>query len=811
MAKSLEEHLYRSAQTKEEYLDPLTLKKRLQLIAHGLELHRSTSSTSEKTDQNANNNSITDPSSNTVPSESQQLQQFLEMQGNNIISQGSGMPQGTSMSGMVGGNISAPFPRCGVGMDDNSNSTNEQMAAQKKKVIRQQQQRLLLLRHASKCKEGPNCKTKFCKQMMTLWKHMKKCRDKNCETSHCLSSRMVLNHYRICKSQGRTETCEVCGPVMIQIHRQEQEGNMDSSDPLAAKPDPGLSNNAMPQIFVQQPPSDAEAMQQQAMQQLYQKQHKAIQQNHQMPNMMGIQNNLDSLQGLGNSLQNDGLQALQQAQNPQVDSNVQEKLQQQQQVLRHLQKQQASLLEQQKQLQEQQQNLKDPGTEQGQQLQAQHHLLQQLQRRCQQQQAFIQQELLLAMNGIQQGGQANQQMGNNRQNSQQNQQAQQIPIVRQASTSSQNQDQSQLQAQMQALSQSHMEALNNNKDNSGMNQMGDMQSQIQNQMLQVQSTNQDQLQETLMQQALGEQGGMLDQQQSTPQQPQQQNDPEPAVSGSPSDTFDNIAEQLDTSEKSASKPAEVAPKARPVPSVSRGKGARSRGGKGKRLRDIADDLLPAGSAAAVRAGASINLPSAEVGADSVHSKKRSAGEMGEDAIEESSSKTPKTDFGLLGGPDGQGSTNVGEGEDSSEDGKVADNESNASLPESMTKGFVEQNLMLLHKGLHLTSRTIAHKCLPIVQQLIDDSFGWVFRDAVDPVVFGLPDYFEVVKNPMHLLLIKKKLENAVYTDMASFERDVMLVFENSILYNGKDSEVGQLAHTMIGVFEKEYKKVCEGM
>jgi hypothetical protein len=117
----------------------------------------------------------------------------------------------------------------------------------------------------------------------------------------------------------------------------------------------------------------------------------------------------------------------------------------------------------------------------------------------------------------------------------------------------------------------------------------------------------------------------------------------------------------------------------------------------------------------------------------------------------------------------------------------------------------------LHKGLHLTSRTITHKCLPIVQQLINDPFGWVFRDAVDPVVFGLPDYFEVVKNPMHLLLVKKKLENAVYTDMASFERDVKLVFENAILYNGEESEVGQLANTMMSIFEKEYKKVCEGM
>ena len=36
MAKRLEEHLYRSALTKEEYLNTSTLKKRLQMIAHSL-------------------------------------------------------------------------------------------------------------------------------------------------------------------------------------------------------------------------------------------------------------------------------------------------------------------------------------------------------------------------------------------------------------------------------------------------------------------------------------------------------------------------------------------------------------------------------------------------------------------------------------------------------------------------------------------------------------------------------------------------------------------------------------------------------
>jgi hypothetical protein len=839
MAKSLEEHLYRSAQTKEEYLDPSTLKKRLQLIAHGLELHRSTSA-SDTSAGDQNNNSTT---SGNVPSEAQQLQQFLQMQGGNMNFNQSGaasrnsiasvgvsstggasrhnsVPGGEMMLQGLGGlndNMSNFGGTSSPAMDD-SGQFNDQVALQKKKVIRQQQQRLLLLRHASKCKEGANCKTKFCPQMMTLWKHMKICRDKSCKTPHCLSSRCVLNHYRICKSQGRTATCEVCGPVMDQIKSYDVNDTMDSSDPLAAKSDQNLpqlqqqmsSFGNVQQHQQQQLNNSAQAMQQQAMQQLYQKQQQAIQQNQnqQVPNGMGMQNTMENLNSAGGgSLPTDELQnsqgsnQLQQQQSgqqqPQNLQNLQQKLQQLQQVLRQLQKQQAQLLEQQKHLKEQQQLLTDPGTQQGQQLQQQHALLQQLQRRCQQQQALIQQELMMTVKGIQEQQGGNQQMGNNSQGSQpmsnNSQHSQQNQMPMQNNTKSPNlppQNQNQLQSQMEALSQSHMEALNSPKGTDDLNSIGNLQNQL----------NKDPLQQDLLSQPLGG-----DEQQSQKEESQEQSEEQssdPPVSGSPTDPFGSVG-QLDSGDKTYSKDETSAPKIRSSPGLSRGKGARGRGGKGKRLRDIADDLLPAESAAVVRAGGSISLPSA----DGDSSRKRSAGEVA-DGEDEPAQKTSKTDWSA---PDAEksGDLRLGNGEGSEK--KYGDNDPNASLASSMPKGDVEQNLMLLHKGLHLTSRTITHKCLPIVQQLIDDPFGWVFRDAVDPVVFGLPDYFEVVKNPMHLLLVKKKLENAVYTDMASFERDVKLVFENAILYNGEDSEVGQLAHTMMGVFEKEYKKVCEGM
>lgn len=136
--------------------------------------------------------------------------------------------------------------------------------------------------------------------------------------------------------------------------------------------------------------------------------------------------------------------------------------------------------------------------------------------------------------------------------------------------------------------------------------------------------------------------------------------------------------------------------------------------------------------------------------------------------------------------------------------------SESTLVSCMTKEDISRHLESLNKRIWLSSRTVSHKCLPIIQDLIDDQFGWVFIDAVDPVALGLPDYLDVVKNPMHLELVKKKLENAIYSDMETFERDVKLVFENAILYNGEDSEVGELAQTMLGKFDKLYKDVVQG-
>lgn len=81
---------------------------------------------------------------------------------------------------------------------------------------------------------------------------------------------------------------------------------------------------------------------------------------------------------------------------------------------------------------------------------------------------------------------------------------------------------------------------------------------------------------------------------------------------------------------------------------------------------------------------------------------------------------------------------------------------------------------------------VRQKCLPILQKLLDVRAGWFLHDELRPDtadMFGIPDYFEVITKPMHLFGVKEKLVALAYDDTASFHRDVVLVFDNAILYN----------------------------
>jgi len=71
--------------------------------------------------------------------------------------------------------------------------------------------------------------------------------------------------------------------------------------------------------------------------------------------------------------------------------------------------------------------------------------------------------------------------------------------------------------------------------------------------------------------------------------------------------------------------------------------------------------------------------------------------------------------------------------------------------------------------------------------------GWVFNSPVNVVELGLVDYFQVIKQPMDLTSIRKRLENNVYRLLEDFQVDVLLVFDNAMAYNAHGSVVYKMA------------------
>ena len=59
-----------------------------------------------------------------------------------------------------------------------------------------------------------------------------------------------------------------------------------------------------------------------------------------------------------------------------------------------------------------------------------------------------------------------------------------------------------------------------------------------------------------------------------------------------------------------------------------------------------------------------------------------------------------------------------------------------------------------------------------------------FHEPVDPVKFGIMDYFDIISKPMDLGTVKKKLNHNVYEKAQDFVDDMRLVWSNCYRYNG---------------------------
>jgi hypothetical protein len=62
-------------------------------------------------------------------------------------------------------------------------------------------------------------------------------------------------------------------------------------------------------------------------------------------------------------------------------------------------------------------------------------------------------------------------------------------------------------------------------------------------------------------------------------------------------------------------------------------------------------------------------------------------------------------------------------------------------------------------------------------------FSWPFQQPVDTIKLNLPDYHKIIKKPMDLGTVKKRLENNYYWKAQEAIDDFQTMFDNCYIYN----------------------------
>ncbi|XP_045081077.1 bromodomain-containing protein 3-like isoform X10 [Coregonus clupeaformis] len=143
-------------------------------------------------------------------------------------------------------------------------------------------------------------------------------------------------------------------------------------------------------------------------------------------------------------------------------------------------------------------------------------------------------------------------------------------------------------------------------------------------------------------------------------------------------------------------------------------------------------------------------------------------------------------------------------------GKVMSRRESTGRPiKAPKKDLVEGEL-----GQHSSKRSRMSEqlkyCDSILKEMLSKkhaAYAWPFYKPVDAEALELHDYHEIIKHPMDLSTVKKKIDGREYPDAQMFAADVRIMFSNCYKYNPPDHEVVAMARKLQDVFEMRFAKM----
>lgn len=86
-------------------------------------------------------------------------------------------------------------------------------------------------------------------------------------------------------------------------------------------------------------------------------------------------------------------------------------------------------------------------------------------------------------------------------------------------------------------------------------------------------------------------------------------------------------------------------------------------------------------------------------------------------------------------------------------------------------------------------------------------YAWIFYEPVDTEMLECPNYYEVIKNPMDMSTMEKKMDNGDYSTAQEFADDIKLMISNCELFNSPTHAIIPLCQKFKKVFEARFKAI----
>lgn len=89
----------------------------------------------------------------------------------------------------------------------------------------------------------------------------------------------------------------------------------------------------------------------------------------------------------------------------------------------------------------------------------------------------------------------------------------------------------------------------------------------------------------------------------------------------------------------------------------------------------------------------------------------------------------------------------------------------------------------------------------VMKEVWKHRYAWPFHQPVDTQKLNLPDYHKIIKQPMDLGTIKKRLENNYYWSASEAIEDFTTMFNNCYMYNKSGEDVVVMATSLEKAFQ----------